>query len=157
MSLANIAVENIKGVGSSIAEKLSQLNIVTVQDLFEHFPYRYENFELIDIHHARHEEKITVAGKEYEAMYFGEQDLTQFNLAFVKREFWRLENAFDDFKNNALTGDNLPYGNYPMAIEAGQIFVIDYTDGDGNVTRMYYRSDGTVWQGNPTTVEFIIE
>ena len=100
---------------------------------------------------------INIGGKEYDAIYFGEQDLTQFNLEFIKREFWRLENAFEDFKDNALAGDNLPYGNYPMAIETGQIFVIDYTESDGSVTRMYYRSDGTIWQGNPTTVGFTVE
>jgi len=100
---------------------------------------------------------INVGGKEYDAIYFGEQDLTQFNLEFIKREFWRLENAFEDFKDNSPAGDNLPYGNYPMAIETGQIFVIDYTRSDGSVTRMYYRSDGTIWQGNPTTVGFTVE
>ena len=55
MSLASIPVEKIKGVGPSLLEKLHQLKIVSVKDLLEYFPYRYENFELIDIHRAMHE------------------------------------------------------------------------------------------------------
>lgn len=63
MSLNEILVQEIKGVGPSMAEKLNQLKIMTVKDLLEYFPYRYENYELIDIHHAMHEEKITIEGK----------------------------------------------------------------------------------------------
>ena len=102
-------------------------------------------------------DKITIGTKEYEALYFGEQDITHFGLDFTKREFWRLENAYEDFKYNTLTGDKLPYHNYPMNIETAQVFVIDYTKKDGSVVRMYYRSDGNMWQGNPTTEEFGIE
>ena len=57
MSLASIPVEKVKGVGPSLLEKLHQIKIVSVKDLLEYFPYRYENFELIDIHRAMHEEK----------------------------------------------------------------------------------------------------
>ena len=71
VSLATISVDNIKGVGPNLAAKLGQLDILTVQDLLEYFPYRYENFELIDIHHARHEEKITVEGKVMTACQIG--------------------------------------------------------------------------------------
>ena len=63
MELNNRSVDVLKGVGPALAEKLNHLNIFTIQDLLEYFPYRYENFELIDIHHAKHEEKITVEGK----------------------------------------------------------------------------------------------
>ena len=63
MSLASIPVEKVKGVGPSLLEKLHQIKIVSVKDLLEYFPYRYENFELIDIHRAMHEEKITVEAK----------------------------------------------------------------------------------------------
>lgn len=38
--------------------------------------------------------------------------------------------------------DVLPYNNYPMLIETGQVFIIDYTKKDGSIERMYYRSDG---------------
>ena len=99
---------------------------------------------------------ITIMGKEYAASYYGKEDLTGFK-DFTYREFWRLENAYDDFKDNPKTGDVLPYGNYPMLIETGQIFVIDYAKTDGSVTRMYYRSDGYIWEGVPSTEEFNLE
>lgn len=54
--------------------------------------------------------------KEYEASYFGKQDLTGFK-DYTYREFWRLENAYGDFKDNRKTEDVLPYNNYPMIIE----------------------------------------
>lgn len=102
-------------------------------------------------------EKLFVDGKEYEALYFGEQDLSSFGLNFVKREFWRLENAYENFKESPKTDDVLPYDNYPMLIEIGQVFVIDYTKNDGTIERMYYRSDGNEWNGMQSTEQFVLE
>lgn len=96
---------------------------------------------------------IKVNEKDYEASYFGKKDLTGFK-DYTYREFWRLENAYDDFKDRPKTGDVLPYNNYPMLIETGQVFVIDYAKTDGSVVRLYYRSDGYVWDGMPSTEEF---
>jgi hypothetical protein len=94
---------------------------------------------------------IAVAGKEYKAAYFGTQDLTSFNLNYTSRKFWRLENAYDDFKDKSKLNDVLPYNNYPMLIETGQVFVIDYTKKDGSVERMYYISNGNKWNNLPVT------
>lgn len=99
---------------------------------------------------------ITINEKDYEALYFGKADLTGFR-DYAYREFWRLENAYDDFKNNPKTGDVLPYDNYPMLLEAEQVFIIDYTKTDGSVTRTYYRSDGNEWNRRPTTEEFTVK
>ncbi len=99
---------------------------------------------------------ITINQKNYEASYFGKQDLTGFK-DFAYREFWRLENAYEDFKDNKKTGDVLPYDNYPMLIEEGQVYVIDYTKTDDSVSRMYYRSDGHIWKGLESTEEFKIK
>lgn len=101
-------------------------------------------------------DKMTVNGKEYQATYFGKEDLAGFK-NFAYREFWRLENAYDDMKDKPKTGDALPYGNYPTLVENGQVFVVDYTMTDGSVTRQYYRSDGNRWDGRPTTEEFVVE
>lgn len=100
---------------------------------------------------------IKIGGKEYTASYFGKADLSAVLPDYQCREFWRLENAYDDFKDNAATGNVLPYHNYPMPIETGQIFIIDYTKADGSVVREYHRSDGSTWQGSLTTEEFIVE
>lgn len=99
---------------------------------------------------------LTVNGKDYKAAYFGKQDLTGFQ-DYSFREFWRLEDAYEDFKSCKLTGDELPYDNYPMVIETGQVFVITYTRTDGSVMTLYYRSDGTEWQGKPSTSGFTTE
>lgn len=99
---------------------------------------------------------INVDGKDYEASYFGKQKLTGFK-DYSYREFWRLENAYEDFMDKPKTGDVLPFDNYPMIIETGQVFVIDYTKIDDSVIRKYYRSDGRIWNNKLTTEEFTVE
>ena len=100
---------------------------------------------------------IQIGGKEYTALYFGKEDLTTLLPDYQCREFWRLEDAYNDFKGNPVTGNVLPYHNYPMKVETGQIFVIDYTKADGSVVREYHRSDGNTWNGYPVTEEILME
>lgn len=100
---------------------------------------------------------LTVAGKAYQASYFGEEDISGWSEDCQSRAFWRLEGAYEDFRDCPEGNDVLPYDNYPIPIEAGQVFVIDYTRKDGTVTRFYYRSDGEVWNGMDCTTEFIPE
>lgn len=99
---------------------------------------------------------IKINQKSYKSSYFGKQDLIGFK-DYAFREFWRLENSYDDFKDNMKTGDVLPYDNFPMLIEEGQVFIIDYTKTNGSVIRTYYRSDGYVWNGLLSTEEFKIQ
>lgn len=40
-------VSNIPGIGESYATKLARLNIETIHDLLDHFPFRYEDFRKI--------------------------------------------------------------------------------------------------------------
>ena len=101
----------------------------------------------------RRVDELEVNGKIYTASYFGQMDLSSLP-QYQYREYWRLEDAYDDFKD-CPTVDVLPYNNYPMTIQEGQVFVIDYTLADGSVQRMYYRSDGHTWQDMPTTEEFV--
>lgn len=103
-------------------------------------------------------ERITVNGKEYEASYFGESDMSSWSDEFCKRRYWRLENAYDDFKDNPMRRSVLPYNNYPpINIEIGQVFVIDYHTRKGTIDRRYYIADGTVWQDMQSTRQFIIK
>jgi hypothetical protein len=100
---------------------------------------------------------LIVNGKEYAARFFGEEDISDVNdFGFVSRAFWRLENAYDDFKNNPLSGDVLPYHNFPMRVEVGQVFVVRYTRADGTYLTMYHRSSGRIWEGFPSTEEFLL-
>ena len=100
---------------------------------------------------------LQIKGKEYTASYFGKMDLSAIFPDYQYREFWRLENAYNDFKDCPTTGNVLPYNNYPMEIEKGQVFVIEYTKADGSVIREYHRADGNTWQGSLVTEEFSIE
>lgn len=110
MSLNQILVQEVKGVGPSLLEKLHQLKIMTVKDLLEYFPYRYENFELIDIHHAMHEEKVTVEGKVITAcsvQYYGKMKARmQFSL-LVNHEVIKVVVFNRQFLKNQLKLDTL--------------------------------------------------
>ena len=102
-------------------------------------------------------DKISVCGKEYEASYFGEQDMSDWSDYATKREFWRLENIGDGFERCEKGFDVLPYNNYPpIKIEIGQVFVIDYHTKKETIDRRYYISDGTVWQDMPSTRRLVI-
>lgn len=98
---------------------------------------------------------IQIGDKDYAASYFGKQDLSTALPQYQFREFWRIENAYDAFKDCLTNGNVLPYNNYPMRIEVGQVFVVDFTKTDGSVMRIYYRSDGNTWRGMPVTNEFL--
>jgi len=110
MSLASIPVEKVKGVGPSLLEKLHQIKIVSVKDLLEYFPYRYENFELIDIHRAMHEEKITVEAKVITAcqiQYYGKmKSRLSFNI-LVNHEVVKVVVFNRTFLKNQLKLDTL--------------------------------------------------
>ena len=96
-------------------------------------------------------ETIEVNGTAYPATYFGYQNTRSFLEEYQYRQYYRLENAYDDFKDAPTVQNVLPYNNYPteMEIEVGQVFVIDYTTYDGTVERKFFRSDGKYW--NETT------
>ena len=103
-------------------------------------------------------EKITVGGKEYDASYFGDADMRSWSEKYTQRKFWRLENAYDDFKDKPTFDNILMYDQYPMPIETGQVFAIDYTRADdGSVERQFFRSDGNAWKGELFTHQFVGE
>lgn len=102
-------------------------------------------------------EFIRVGEKDYEASYFGMQDLSRVLPAYQSRAFWRLENAYDDFSCARTVNNVLPASNFPMNIAAEEVFVIDYTLADGSVQREYYRCDGDMWQGQITAIQIKVE
>ncbi|RDI47496.1 ATP-dependent DNA helicase RecG [Falsibacillus pallidus] len=69
-----LPVSILKGIGPETESSLATMGIGTIEDLFEYFPYRYEDYRLKDLAESGHEEKITVEGKvqsEPSLMYFG--------------------------------------------------------------------------------------
>ena len=132
------------GSGPSMAKQLADYygNVIRSENLL------YTDVQRIDT--------LTAGGREYQASYFGSQDLSKTFPDYQSREFWRLEDAYEDFRDAPLTEEMLPYSNYPMKIETGQVFVIDYTMKDGTTVRKYYRSDGVEWNNSPATQEFTV-
>lgn len=56
-------VTEVKGIGEKVAEQLATMNIFTVKDMLEYFPYRYDIFEKKPLHELIHDDKVTIEGK----------------------------------------------------------------------------------------------
>lgn len=70
----NQSVTAVKGIGEETAVSLAEMNIVSVKDLLEYFPYRYEDYRLKDLEEIKHDERVTVEGKvhsEPSLSYYG--------------------------------------------------------------------------------------
>ena len=101
---------------------------------------------------------FNICGKQYQADYFGTQDISSWSTYATKREFWRLEDVSGEFDGCPVLCDVLPYNNYPhIKIETGQVFVIDYHTRAGAIERKYYIANGTVWRDMPSTQQILIE
>lgn len=59
--LAN-PVSIVKGIGEETEKMLNEMGIITVQDLLEYYPYRYEDYRLRDLQEVKHDERITIEG-----------------------------------------------------------------------------------------------
>lgn len=97
-------------------------------------------------------EPIEMNGITYEGSFFGKESFDYKN--YKSRAFWRVENAYEDVIDYP-TSQVLPYDNYPMLIEEGQVFCVAYTMKDDTVNRSYYRSDGLTWEGKPITSQIV--
>ena len=90
MSLNEILVATVKGIGPLLVEKLNAINIYTVCDLLENYPARYDIYEVIDLHRAKHQEVITVIGSitkpATNAFYGRKQSKTQFSITTCEQE-----------------------------------------------------------------------
>ncbi len=98
---------------------------------------------------------LTINNKDYQAEYYGKQDLSSLFPDFSHREYWKLVDAFNDFKDNDTTGNILPFDNYIMNLELDNIYIIDYTKQDGSVIREIHTYTGYEWQGMLATQEII--
>jgi len=101
--------------------------------------------------------EVSINGNEYTASFFGEHDLRGCVDDMESGEYWRLENAYDDFQKYKKTGDFLPYDRYPMRIEVGEVFMIDYIHLDGRLEKMFYISNGREWQNKLATENIFVD
>lgn len=70
------SVTAVKGIGNETALTLNEMGIHTVFDLFEHLPFRYEDYRLKDLETVEHEERVTIEGKIHSQpmlTYFGKK------------------------------------------------------------------------------------
>ncbi|GJN65561.1 hypothetical protein [Faecalibacterium gallinarum] len=101
-------------------------------------------------------QSFNLGGKTYSAVCVGWQDIRELTGGqYLARVFWQLEEgAFADFESARTTGAVLPYENFPVPVEEGQVFAADYIMFTGGTVRYYLRADGTLWEGVETTVGF---
>ncbi|WP_416150991.1 ATP-dependent DNA helicase RecG [Salipaludibacillus sp. HK11] len=70
------SVSTLTGVGPKAMEQLNQMGIDTIQDLFEYFPFRYEDHAIRPITEVQHDERVTLQGKvhsEPDLRFFGKK------------------------------------------------------------------------------------
>ncbi len=101
-------------------------------------------------------ETVTVNGKHYTASYFGEEDISKIS-GYKTRKFWRLENAYQDFKDLPTTGEVMTYSNYPVTVETGQVFMVELLNRAGTTETRYYRADGDSLEGRPVTTQVKVD
>src|SRR5690554_2481916 len=61
--LKSIMIENIKGITKTMIKHLHNHDINTVYDLLIYFPYRYENYEVVNLKLVENNETVTIVGK----------------------------------------------------------------------------------------------
>lgn len=151
--------ESIMGIYGAAHTGVDQMDYVTqsvpcmANQLQKHYGRNLHSEDISwmvkDIEPVRVDE-ITMQGKKYAASYFGKSDLSGFK-DYAFREFWRLEGAYADAGKLPLTDNVLPYDQYPMLIEEGQVFAISYTKTDGSTEREYHVATGKQWEGREAT------
>lgn len=73
---------------------------------------------------------LSVAGTEFEAIYYGETPLR--NMGLIRScQVWRLVDAYETFSQWEASGDNRPGNTYPMTVRAGEAYAIHYHCWDG--------------------------
>ncbi|PAE21352.1 ATP-dependent DNA helicase RecG [Bacillus sp. 7504-2] len=68
------SITAIKGIGDETAVALAEMNIYSIEDLLEHYPFRYEDYRLKDLTEVKHEKRLTLEGKvqsEPSLVYYG--------------------------------------------------------------------------------------
>lgn len=92
-----------------------------------------------------------IISRNYNYIYKGETKISYKD--YVVRKFYLVENAYNDLKYYAKTGEVLPYNNFPFEVELNQVYAVDFITKDNRIDRKYYRSDpNAYYDGRPTTV-----
>src|SRR5690554_875909 len=60
--LHELSVRSVKSIGPQKAKELEAFGIVSVLDMLEYYPYRYEDYRIRSLAEVKHGEKVTVVG-----------------------------------------------------------------------------------------------
>ncbi|MED4124487.1 ATP-dependent DNA helicase RecG [Halalkalibacterium halodurans] len=74
--LRSLPVMEVRGIGDETAKQLASLQLYSVFDLLEHFPFRYEDYQVRPIEEIKHDERATVVGtvqSEPTVRYYGKK------------------------------------------------------------------------------------
>ncbi|WP_232696954.1 ATP-dependent DNA helicase RecG [Brevibacillus daliensis] len=58
-------ITELYGIGEERARDMAALGIVSIRDLLEHFPSRYEDYRVRDLTEVKHDERVTLVGTVY--------------------------------------------------------------------------------------------
>ena len=62
LMVIDMDISLIKGVGDKAIEYLGKMNLYTINDLIEYYPYRYNFIKVISLIEARDGEVVTIKG-----------------------------------------------------------------------------------------------
>lgn len=100
-------------------------------------------------------DQMQINGKTYTATYFGCYETENARAKIQRIDFWRLEDAYEDFASIPATDDFENSREFPFEVTAGQVIVAENTLRNTTVERIYYRADGDVKNGK--TIVWIIK
>lgn len=141
--------ENVMGIYGYQHASLDSINFsvksmgTQLNELYKEKVYS-ENLGLL----VRIEQKVEtykVKSKEYQALYGGNFSLEGAIEGFdhyTYAEFYRLEDAYDDFSDYTTLSTTVPYSKFPFEVEDGQVFVIQFSNPNGETLTKYFRGDG---------------
>lgn len=131
LMVIDMDISLIKGVGDKAIEYLGKMNLYTINDLIEYYPYRYNFIKVISLIEARDGEVVTIKGivdseprfsyinKNFNRMVFKLRtdnfiiNVTIFNRAFYKNslKIGRLINLIGKYerKNNTFTASDIKF------------------------------------------------
>jgi len=145
--------------GESVAGICGSAHIAAGDTLLQKLQARYGDQvgakDLLLLQEPLETRELEVNGTAYSASYFGRYDLSALLPTYRYREFWRLEGAYEDLSSWTVTGNVLPYSNYPVNPEVGEVYAIHYVLEDGTERWEYHLCNGRLWNGQAATEEVV--
>lgn len=102
-------------------------------------------------------ETIEVDGKDYKADYFGENSAFSDQEGWHSMKCWRLEGAYQNFKEAPLSGEMWDQASFPMKLKAKQVYVVEISHNDGTLERKYFRTDQNSFEKMGYVKEFVLD